>query len=143
MRPSANELDEMIEENQELDFVVEQEPSKTYKLNIDRATIFGYTDGIPAIEQAIYKILNTERYEYLIYGEGYGIECRDLIGEDMLYAATELENRIKDALSYDDRIKEIVDLETTIEGKNLLVSFTALTTEGNINIEKEVNLSYV
>ena len=44
-----------------------------YKLN-------GMCDDFEAMKQAIFKIINTERYKYLIYDWDYGIELNDLIG---------------------------------------------------------------
>ena len=50
------------------------ETSRTYKITGNR--IRGYTDGLEALKQAIYKVLNTERYEYPIYSFNYGIDLR-------------------------------------------------------------------
>ena len=54
--------------------------SRTWKLNTGAGTIAGTTDEKDAMMQAIYLILSTERYQYLIYGWDYGIETGDLIG---------------------------------------------------------------
>lgn len=56
------------------DWNIKVQPSKTYKLNTDTQTIVGYYDGREAIEQAIYLILNTERFEWVIYSWAYGSE---------------------------------------------------------------------
>ena len=54
-------------------------PSKTYKLNtnvnnqIEATRIIGFVDNLDAVRQAIYHILMTERYAYLIYDDNYGI----------------------------------------------------------------------
>ena len=60
---------------------VASESNKDYKLHIEENVINGLTDGIEAMKQVIYKILNTDRYEYLIYSWNYGIELNDLFGE--------------------------------------------------------------
>ena len=44
------------------DFTIETQPNRTYSL-----VTGGVIDGLDAVKQAIYCILNTERYEYLIY----------------------------------------------------------------------------
>ena len=70
------------------EFEEEIEPSYTYAINEDR--ISGYIDGKEAIKQAIYLIINTERFEYIIYSWDYGIELQDLIGESISYVKSEV-----------------------------------------------------
>lgn len=36
-------------------------------------------DGMEAVKQAVYKILQTERYKYVIYDWNYGVELEDLL----------------------------------------------------------------
>ena len=52
----------------------ELEATQTYLMNIESNRIRGYTDDLDAVRQAVYKILNTERYENVIYSWDYGIE---------------------------------------------------------------------
>ena len=82
-------------------------PTKTYKINVDANRIDGYTDELDAIIQTIYLILNTERYEYIIYSWDYGVELVDLYGKPIPYVIAILERRITDALIQDDRISEV------------------------------------
>ena len=43
-------------------------PSKTYRMNIEEETVSGtITDDMEAVQQAVYKILNTERYKHIIF----------------------------------------------------------------------------
>jgi hypothetical protein len=91
-------------ENSDLEFKFQQQPSRTYKIDIDKEKIRGYTEEIEAVKQAIYKIINTERYNYLIYSWNYGIELADLFGEPIPYVYSELKRRIAEALTQDDRI---------------------------------------
>lgn len=68
-----------------------QEPAYatlTHRMTEERVT--GKVDGIKALEQAIYKILNTERYEYPIYSFAYGVELNKLIGKEQPYVRSEL-----------------------------------------------------
>lgn len=92
-----------IEEYEE-DFEEVIEPSFTYKIDFDTKRIIGNVDGIDAVRQAIYHIIHTERFKYLIYSDDYGIELADLFGEETDYVETELEDRITEALLEDDRI---------------------------------------
>lgn len=124
---------------EDFDYIVE--PSKTYKLNAENNTISGgYIDGKEAIKQTIYCILNTERFEYLIYSWNYGIELKNLIGENTTYVIPELERVIKEALEQDDRIEDITDFEFEIKKNEVLVKFKVATLEGVIEIEKVVNI---
>lgn len=123
------------------DFEYETQPNKTYKLNIEKDTISGgYIDGIEAVKQAVYKILNTERFDYIIYSWNYGIEFKNLIGTHTSFAVPEIERVIKEALLQDDRIEEVTDFDFTVNKNVVTVKFTVISTEGNTAIEKVVNI---
>lgn len=119
---------------------IETIPSKDYKMNIKDNIINGYVDEIEAIRQTVYKILNTERYEYTIYSWNYGIELSDLIGEPVGYVCAELERRITEALTQDDRINSVDNFEFDYSEKNIVkVSFNVNTIYGSFETEKAVN----
>lgn len=119
---------------------IETIPSKDYKMNIKDNIINGYVDEIEAIRQTVYKILNTERYEYIIYSWNYGIELSDLIGEPVGYVCAELERRITEALTQDDRINSVDNFEFDYSEKNIVkVSFNVNTIYGSFETEKAVN----
>jgi len=114
--------------------------SRTYKLNIDRETITGYIDGKEAMIQAIYLILNIERYDYLIYSWNYGIELKDLFGQPTFYVMAELERRITEALTADSRVTGVDNFEITREGKKVHAKFTVHTIFGDLEGEKVVTI---
>ena len=59
-------------------------PSNTYQMHVEEESINGIiTEETKAIEQAVYKILNTERYKYIIYSTNYGVELEELFGKPM------------------------------------------------------------
>lgn len=123
------------------DFEIETQPTHTYKMNLESGSIRGYTDKLEAIKQAIYKILLTERYQYLMYSPNYGIETLDLYGEPLSYVCPELERRISEALLWDDRIESISDFEFDLSKKgSVQVSFTVHTRFGDVQAEREVNI---
>ena len=125
----------------EQDFEVEEQPTKTYKMNLEDSRTRGYTDGLEAVKQAIYKILNTERYQYIMYSWDYGIELLDLYGEPISYVCPELERRITEALTWDDRIEDVSDFEFDSSVKGIVhASFVVHTVFGDIDAEKEVNI---
>lgn len=114
------------------------DPSFTYKILIERNRIIGNTDGQDAMAQAIYKILNTERYAYPIYSWNYGIELRDLFGRNMTYIAAELERRIREALLADDRITAVDGFSFSYPKKNAIhAEFKAHTIFGDVLTGKE------
>ena len=124
----------------EQDFEITEQPTHTYKMNLESNLIRGYTDGQEAMKQAIYKILNTERYQYVMYSWNYGIELLDLYGEPVSYVCAELERRITEALTWDDRIQTVDNFEFNISKKGeILVTFTAHTVFGDVVAEKVVN----
>lgn len=124
----------------EQDFEITEQPTHTYKMNLESNLIRGYTDGQEAMKQAIYKILNTERYQYVMYSWNYGIESLDLYGEPVSYVCPELERRIREALTWDDRIQTVDNFEFNISKKGeILVTFTAHTVFGDVVAEKVVN----
>lgn len=118
---------------------VQEQTSKTYYLNIEKNTISNFCDGIEAMKQAIYCILNTERFEHLIYSWNYGIELKHLIGENTTFVIPELERVIQEALLQDDRISEVNNFEFNVEKNSIIVKFTVITTVGEIQAEKVVS----
>lgn len=130
----------------EPDFTVSTQPSLTYRLDIDKKRFGGKVDGIEAVKQAVYKILSTERYRYVIYSWKYGVELENLIGKPVSYVASEIPGRIKDALIQDDRIEDVTDFKiergkNTVTGlKNVLrVTFMVTSVFGTFEASKEVS----
>ncbi|MFN1921874.1 hypothetical protein ACK2FT_12885 [Clostridioides difficile] len=58
-------LDYDIEDVSIINFNVRQEPSKTFKLNMERNKVDGICDDVEALKQTIFLTLNTERYQHL------------------------------------------------------------------------------
>lgn len=122
------------------DFEIERQPTHTYKMDIETHLVRGYTDGLEAMKQAIYKILLTERFQYAMYSRNYGIELHDLYGEPVSYVCPELERRIAEALTWDDRIESVDNFEFDLSKKGLVhASFTVHTIFGDVRAEREVN----
>ena len=119
---------------------VQEQTSKTYYLNIEKNTISNFCDGIEAMKQAIYCILNTERFEHLIYSWNYGIELKHLIGENATFAIPELERVITEALMQDTRISEVNNFKFEVKENTITAKFTVITTVGEIETEKVVSI---
>ena len=114
--------------------------SRTYKINTDLNRIDGYTNEIESIKQAIYLILSTERYKFIIYSWDYGVELFDLIGKPMPYVIAEVPRRTKEALMQDDRIMDVVDFTFETQRNKLHTTFTVVTNIGDVPIGVEVEI---
>lgn len=115
--------------------------SNTYKLNIKKNNISGFIDEINAVKQAVYLILNIERYRYLIYDWDYGFEISDLIGQDINIIQIEIQKRISDALKQDERITDVYDFIFKKTNKILHVSFSINTIFGEYTEVKNFEIA--
>lgn len=134
MIPSVNSL-----LNTELS--VTSQPSKQHRMDLNKNRITRTCDGLDAVKQTVFKILNTERYDYLIYSWNYGIELIDLYGQPPILVYPEVERRITEALLQDDRITAVdtFEFEETKKGV-VFVTFTVHTIYGDLNEEMVVNI---
>lgn len=113
--------------------------SKTYKIDFLNGRILGKIDELESIKQAIYKILQTERFENVIYNEDYGIELVRLIGKSKDFVKSDIERTIKEALEVDERILEIKNFKIKdSEKENLEISFEINSLYGILSINSEV-----
>lgn len=93
------------------------------------------------MKQAIAKLLQTERYEHLIYSPNYGTELRANLGYGAGFVQSELERAITEALMQDDRVRSVTSFEFHSAEDAMLVSFTVETTEGTVQTMKEVTVN--
>ncbi len=123
------------------DIEIEQQPSLNYKMQMVKEVVVGKVDKLEAMKQVVFKILNTERYDYIIYSWNYGIELKDLFGMPVDYVCAELTDRITEALVQDDRIDSVTDFDFTFPKKGeILVTFTVHTIFGDIEAERQVTI---
>ena len=122
----------------ELEETEEIQPSRTYKISGNK--IQGFIDGLEALKQAIYKVLNTERYEYPIYSFNYGIELENLIGKDPIFVQVELQRRIRECLIQDDRITDVDNFKFELIGDEIKCTFDVHSIYGEITASQEVNI---
>lgn len=143
--PAVSE--EVIEE-----FDYAEEPSLTYKMRVDledgmAGQIVGHIDGREAVEQAVYKALNTERGEQEIYRNSngvyqYGIEIDDLFGKPIPYVVPEVDRRVKDCLLQDDRITAVSNFKFDLPRKGVLhFSCLVSTIFGDITINQDMEVA--
>ena len=129
------------------DITVKELPIKTHRMELYEGDyILGFVDSLKAMEQAIYKIIRTERYKYIIYSWDYGIELEDPFGMPVEYCVVELERRISEALLQDNRITAVNGFEFDTEserGTILIKKFIAETVFGEIQINDGLSVTII
>lgn len=110
----------------------QNEVTKTYKVDSYNKRIIGTTDGQPAIEQAILKNFDTERFAYVIYSKNYGIELEKYIGKDYDFIRSDLQRAIEECLLVDARIYSINNLQFTQEDLDYMSITMDIETEQGV-----------
>lgn len=110
----------------------QNEVTRTYKVDSYNKRIIGTTDGQPAIEQAILKNFDTERFAYVIYSKNYGIELEKYIGKDYDFIRSDLQRAIEECLLVDARIYSINNLQFTQEGLDYMSITMDIETEQGV-----------
>lgn len=113
--------------------------SLTYK--VENGRILGKIDGQEAMKQAVSKILMTERFIFEIYSDQYGNDLNDLIGKDVDFVMTAVEDVLKEALMSDDRVDDVtIDGVEQTDRNSLSVNLSVSTLFGNFEVETEVKV---
>lgn len=115
-------------------------PSLTWKINEERGEVRGTVDEREAMQQAVQKILRTERYRYAIYDWNYGIELEELYGKNVTYVIPELKKRIEEALLADDRVTAVTDFSFRQEKGSVTAEFLVHTIFGEMRAERTVDI---
>lgn len=110
----------------------QNEVTRTYKVDSYNKRIIGTTDGQSAIEQAILKNFDTERFTYVIYSKNYGIELEKYIGKDYDFIRSDLQRAIEECLLVDARIYSINNLQFTQEGLDYMSITMDIETEQGV-----------
>ena len=118
----------------------QQQPGRTWYIDKTTNRIRGECDDWLAVRQAVEVILNVERFRWQIYRPYSGMQWEGLIGQDPGYVASELQRRITEALTMDDRVRGISNFSYTVEGDKLSASLTVNTVFGEMDTSVEVNL---
>lgn len=118
----------------------QQQPGRTWYIDKTTNRIRGECDDWLAVRQAVEIILNVERFRWQIYRPYSGMQWEGLIGQDPGYVASELQRRITEALTMDDRVRNISNFTYTVTGDQLSASLTVNTVFGEYETSVEVNL---
>lgn len=92
--------------------------------------------GREAIKAWIWKALMTERFRYALYSWNYGSELDSYIGKMLTdeYLKTDVQLALEDTLLINEEISAIKDYSATVKGDRLTLTFTAVTTYGDVSI---------
>ena len=129
----------MIPQNSQISDFNNTMTSKTYFVDWNNGTITSMCDGEDALKQAIYKILNTEKFQNVIYSHNYGCQLIELFGKSSERVCMDLKNNISEALLQDDRISKVDGFEFKINKNTVTVSFYVYSNNTNIFFVKEVS----
>lgn len=123
--------------NEENDQVTTSSIYKEYDFDFDKGVLTGkVVEGKDAVKVWIYKALMTKRYIHDIYSWDYGQDIEELIGQgyDKGFIDSEVERRIKDCLSVNDKIESCTNFDIRLVNDKLNISFTVNTVFGEVLI---------
>ena len=118
-----------------------EQPSLTYRLDLEKGRIIGRVDGMEAVNQYIRKALISPRFRCLIYDNQYGSELKEsIIASDVSseYVETEIARIIKDALLIDSRVLDVYDFSMELMDERAIIRFKAATVFGETVIEEVI-----
>ena len=119
------------------------EETRTYamsKLSGQGCLLRGMTDGVEALRQAVFLLLQTERYKWPVYTGGFGVELAGLFGRPSAYVIPEVERRLREALQHDERVLSVEDFKFSQQGSRLAVSFVVNSIYGEMALQTEVDI---
>ncbi|RXZ84698.1 DUF2634 domain-containing protein [Paenibacillaceae bacterium] len=117
-----------------------EQPSLTWQLDLERGRITGKIDGLQAVRQAVFKMLQTDRYFHAIYSFDYGHELAGQLGGSPLLVQSEAARLISEALLQDNRISAVDDIAVESVGAELVIRFTVVTQYGSFEEEMRRNV---
>jgi len=128
---------DILPEDIDLDDVeFEELPTNTFL--VEKEQVAGMNEGIEAMRQAVEIMLTTERYDYQIYSENFGVELEDLVGEDPDYIRATFPDLIRDAFSIDERILREENYNFTATGDTMTITFDVVTVFGTFSTGVEI-----
>lgn len=112
-----------------------------YEINLETGQLTGQkVKGKEAIKMWIWLCLHTERFRHPIYSWNYGTELEQYIGQTLTqeFLETDCQASVEEALMINPYINEIRDFQVAIEENKLLISFTAVTKYGEVEVDTKV-----
>lgn len=119
---------------------IEQQNFSNRSYNVSQTAINGFVTDLEALSQAIHKRLTTQQFEYPIYSFGYGVDWRDLLGQDPEYVRPEMKRMIQETLLEDDRITEVDNFSFEFSGNVCQCTFDVTSIFGITREGVEANV---
>lgn len=110
---------------------------KTYRLHPGTGRVEGWLEGEESLYQALWKILQTEKYEHLIYSSDYGIAWAGLEGQSDDIWQAELQRRIAQGMEQDLRVDEVTNVEVSRRGDEVEILVEVKQKNGEMLTMKE------
>lgn len=98
----------------------------------------GSCDGLEALRQAVFLLLQTERGRWPVFSAGFGVDLLGLVGQPAAYVIPEAERRLREALLQDDRVLAVEEFRFARQGRKLTVSFLVRSVYGDLQAEVEI-----
>ncbi|MBS7527843.1 DUF2634 domain-containing protein [Fusibacter paucivorans] len=130
----------MIPQSQLQNIEITTRSTSTWQLDLEAKKLGGRIEGIDAVRQMIYTVLNVERYRYAIHSWRFGVELDDLYGQSMDYIYPTIVQRITEALMMLDTIQSVDNFSFDRKKEALILTFNVSTIYGDLNVTKEVTL---
>lgn len=119
---------------------IEQQSFSNRSYNVSQSAINGFVTDLEALSQSIHKRLTTQQFEYPIYSFGYGVDWRDLLGQDPEYVRPEMKRMIQETLLEDDRITEVDNFSFEFSGNVCRCTFDVTSIFGITREGVEANV---
>lgn len=123
------------------DVEFQSQPDLTWWRDPDTNRIAGTAEGHKAVAQAVEVMLLVERFRWQIYKPFFGMQWEGLLGNNPGYVAAQLQRRIREAVTIDDRVTGISGFSYTVSGDTMTAQVTVNTVYGPLNQTVEVTLS--
>ncbi len=98
----------------------------------------GRCDGLEALRQAVFLLLQTERGRWPVFSAAFGVDLLGLVGQPAAYVIPEAERRLREALLQDDRVLGVEEFRFARQGRSLVVSFLVRSVYGDLQAEVEI-----
>lgn len=122
------------------DTQIEQQSFSNRSYNLSRTAIQGFVTDLEALSQAIHKRLSTQQFEYPVYSFRYGVDWKDLLGQDPEYVRPEMKRMIQETLLEDDRITEVENFNFEFSGNICRCEFDVVSIFGTVREGVETNV---
>ena len=119
---------------------IEQQSFSNRSYNVSQTAIQGFVTDLEALSQSIHKRLSTQQFEYPVYSFRYGVDWKDLLGQDPEYVRPEMKRMIQETLLEDDRISEVHNFRFEFVGSICRCEFDVVSIFGTAREGVETNV---